>query len=932
MRFKYVFLLWCCVVLLVPAHAVTFTVNKLADTDDGVCDADCSLREAVAVANSTDDEDTIVFAGGLGNEVTSSGRSILLSSNMHIQGPGAGKLTLRRSDGSNPFFYSSFLVNKPMPTITISGLSFRGNGLSTPTAPDNEGGAILNFADMVIRDCIFKNNKARIGGAINNQGKMLIENCTFSENTAFDFGGAIANGLQTTQISEVQIINCTISGNNAPFGGGIFNHSVLSLEHSTITRNVCRSGGSGIDSHPDATTKVSNSIISGNFSDGFIGDVDAFNSQTAFQSEGFNLIGNGTAAPLFNNHDKVGFADPKLAPLADNGGPTPTHALLSVSPAVNAGNPNFVAPPDFDQRGPGFPRVVDNRVDIGAYEAPSFPSVSINDVSLSEGGNTDAVFTISLSKAVNSTVSLNVATANGTAKAPDDYTSTSQTITFAPGETSKTFSVSVKGDLLNETDETFYVLLSSPTNATIGRGRGIGTIVNDDAVPTISIERVIILEGNSGQKVAAFRLTLSAPSGQVVRVNYSTQSLDATPGVDYVEVTSKQVAFNVGSIYAYAPVLINGDEIVEPQEYFNVELSEPQNAFLANSGTQGFIGNDDRYPSLTINDASLTEGNSGTQNVAFTVTLSRPYAETVSVNYATTNGTAVATSDYDMQSGTLTFAAGETTRNISVAVKGDTLAEKNEAFYVLLSGAVNASLSRGRGTATILNDDALPSLSIDDARVVEGNSGQKVALFPLHLSAPAGYKVRVSYATDSNLSARDDDYVPVRGSIVEFNAGSTLAYARVLINGDTLDELDEQFTVSISAQDANIANGVARCTILNDDRPPAISISDMSIEEGNGGARDMVFLVKLSAPSGKTVEVSYATADGTAKSGSDYTSATGTLVLPSGYTTTAVRVPIAGDAIVEPDETLYVLLSNPYNTSIAKARGVGTILNDDASG
>ena len=320
-------------------------------------------------------------------------------------------------------------------------------------------------------------------------------------------------------------------------------------------------------------------------------------------------------------------------------------------------------------------------------------------------GTTDATFTVTLAAPSPSTISINAIPSNGSARSPSDYTSGGARLIFAPGETTKTFTVPVKGDLLNETDETFFVILSSPVNCLVSKGRGVGTILNDDEAPTISIDDVRIGEGNSGQRTAAFRLKLSAPSGQVVRVSYETASGTATPGNDYVQVTPTQVAFTAGNLYAYARVLINGDALNEPDETFYVNLSGAQNATIARTQAQGTILNDDSAPSLTINDVSVSEGNSGTKTLNFTVTLSKPSGQTVTVNYATADGTAKASSDYVAQNGALSFAPSETSKTISIVINGDTTFEGDETLFVFLSGATNASIGRARGVGTITNDD-----------------------------------------------------------------------------------------------------------------------------------------------------------------------------------------------------------------------------------
>ncbi|HEY0075793.1 MAG TPA: Calx-beta domain-containing protein, partial [Abditibacteriaceae bacterium] len=342
------------------------------------------------------------------------------------------------------------------------------------------------------------------------------------------------------------------------------------------------------------------------------------------------------------------------------------------------------------------------------------PTLSVNDVAVTEGSgaNVNATFTVTLSFASPETVTVNAVTANGAALAPGDYTSGGSTLTFAPGQTTKTFSVSVVGDTLDEDAENFFVILSAPSNAALSRGRGVGTINDNDLPPAIGIENLNIGEGNGGQRTAVFRLVLSQASGKAVKVNYATAVGTATAGNDYVAVAPTQVTFNVGQTVTLARVPINGDLLTEPDETFLINLSAPVNATLTDNQATGTILNDDSDPALSIDDVEIIEGNSpqgtpGTKQLTFTVTLSKASGETVSVNFATANGTAQSSSDYTAQNGTLTFAPGSAlTRTVSIIINGDALEENDETLFVFLSNATNANISRARGIGTIINDDS----------------------------------------------------------------------------------------------------------------------------------------------------------------------------------------------------------------------------------
>jgi Calx-beta domain/FG-GAP-like repeat len=238
-----------------------------------------------------------------------------------------------------------------------------------------------------------------------------------------------------------------------------------------------------------------------------------------------------------------------------------------------------------------------NNVSILLNTTPLTRTVSINNVNVTEGnaGTTNAVFAVTLSAASTQIVTVNFATGNGTATAGTDYVATSGTVTFSPGETTKTIVVAINGDTLNETDETFFVNLSNPVNATIANGQGLGTIINDDMLPSISINNVSVAEGNSGTTNATFTVTLSAASGQVVTVSYSTANGTAIAGSDYIA-TSGNLTFNPGESANTFTVLINGDTIVEPNVSFFVNLTSATNASIANGQAVGTVIDDDSPP------------------------------------------------------------------------------------------------------------------------------------------------------------------------------------------------------------------------------------------------------------------------------------------------------------------------------------------------
>lgn len=335
------------------------------------------------------------------------------------------------------------------------------------------------------------------------------------------------------------------------------------------------------------------------------------------------------------------------------------------------------------------------------------PVISVNNKSAAEGdtGSASVAFNVKLSRASSSLVSLRFATADGTARAGSDYASAAGTLYFMPGQTIKTVSVQVAGDLSDEPNETFFLNLSGPAGAVIGDGQGLCTIADDDPLPNLKINNVTVTEGSGASVNASLTVGLSKPSGKTVTVRYATADGSAVAPADYAA-ASGTLTFAPGQVSRTVNVAVKGDLLDEVTEAFRVLLSNPVNATVADGEGACAIVDNDPLPSITISNASVTEPDAGTANALFTVKLSAASGKTVTVKFATADGTAAAGTDYAGRPlTTLTFGPGETTKTIAVEVSGDALAEQNETFFVNLSGVSNATIADAQGLGTILNDD-----------------------------------------------------------------------------------------------------------------------------------------------------------------------------------------------------------------------------------
>jgi hypothetical protein len=304
----------------------------------------------------------------------------------------------------------------------------------------------------------------------------------------------------------------------------------------------------------------------------------------------------------------------------------------------------------------------------------------------------------------------------------------------------------------------------------------------------------------------------------------------------------------------------------------------------------------------------------------------------ITVGYSTADQTATAGADYTAVSGTLTFADGETSKTLLIPVFEDGAVETVERATLTLTADDPETL--GGKSAAVLNifDSSTPlTLSVNRQRFVEGNAGTQNAPVVVKLSAATGRTVTVDFSTSGVSASSGSDFQPTSGTLT-FAPGTTAQTANVTINGDILDEIDETFRLLFSSPtNATVfLNNVV--TIVDDDEPPTISISDVSVTEGNSGFQNAVFNVTLSAPSGKFIQLRYATANGTASVGTDFAALAqfNFLNINPGETSKPVTVQVIGDTTAETDETFFVNLSDAFNATLADAQATGTILDDDS--
>lgn len=336
--------------------------------------------------------------------------------------------------------------------------------------------------------------------------------------------------------------------------------------------------------------------------------------------------------------------------------------------------------------------------------APYNPTVQLSaaNYNVNESAGT-ATVTATLNISTATTITANYATTNGTAVAPGDYATTSGTLTFTPGVTLSTFNVSIVNDAVVESSEGFTVTLSSPSNATLAAPSSATVTISDNDQPSISLSSATydVSEGAGSTPITA---TLNQAAPYTVTVQYATSNGTATAPADYAA-TNGTLTFTPGVTQTAFNVTIANDSTVESSEAFTVTLSNPSNATLAAPASATVTISDNDQPQVQFSTATYL-ANEGDGTALITVTLDQPAIVNVSVQYATSDDTASAGSDYTPISGTLIITAGLTTATFSVPIVNDAQFEAPEALNLALSAPVNAGLGvLSQATLTLSDND-----------------------------------------------------------------------------------------------------------------------------------------------------------------------------------------------------------------------------------
>jgi len=567
--------------------------------------------------------------------------------------------------------------------------------------------------------------------------------------------------------------------------------------------------------------------------------------------------------------------------------------------------------------------------------SPGVPSVSIWDVVVDESAGF-ADFFVYFSRPSATPLTVNYSTADDIATAGQDYTATSGSLSFAPGEVVKTVRVPILNDSLSELDERFQLLLSSPGGAHPASASATATIGRNDgapaALPYISATPIAVSEGAT---TADFVVQLSAPALDVVRVNFATDNISAVynSSADYTYLADTLV-FAVGETTRVVQVPLSDGSLSEATEIFMLDLNTPAGAVVKQRCTQALIFDNDGTsgtPGISVSDVVVDES---TQTANFYLSLDRASVNAVSVDYATEGVSAQAGADFVAAVGSLRFAPGEMVKTVSVRLLDDSLPEVDEVFKLNIGNPQNATVSDASGTALIGRNDtaanSTPQLLVKPLVVGEGDT---LATFVVQLSAPSGNEVRVNYATDNGTAIYNSssDYVYTTGTLI-FAPGETTLTVPVPMSNGTAAEPDEVFWLDLNtAVNASVPVRYTSALVIDNDGQsgtPAFSVRDTVVDES---AQTISFFVTLDRPSSIPVSVSYSTVDATAQAGNDYAATTGLLRFAPGEVAQTVRVQLNNDDLPEADEFFELVLSNPFNATVADGRGSALIGRNDTA-
>lgn len=548
-----------------------------------------------------------------------------------------------------------------------------------------------------------------------------------------------------------------------------------------------------------------------------------------------------------------------------------------------------------------------------------------------------------------------------------DFVASSGTLSFAADEASKTLTIQVNGDLQVEADETFTVTLNNArlqdgTAQMVVDGTADGVIRNDDQGFSVNAEQASVSEGNSGSKTVIYTIVRSGDLSGSATVDYQVTGSNGGDAADTIGgLPTGSLTFAPGQSERTVSFVLRGDTRVEADEAFTLTLSNPSAGILIKPSDSTLVTNDDTNFSISA-PAAQNEGATGeVTEFTFTVTRSGVTTGTGSVQWRLDPATGINATDFQgnqddlgnnagLPSGTVNFAAGQTSQTITIRVRGDSTVESNESLQVSLFNPTGGTIEAGGGTTStqIVNDDASFSIAASATNQAEGNSGERDVVFTVTRSGSLIGTRDMTWTLSGGLNASDLAAGQLSTGTLNFADGQETATVTIRVRGDSSVESDEAVTVTLSNPSANASIGTASATttLTNDDASLSISALSADKGEGNSGYVEFTFTVTRAGYTSQVSTVDWRVdpsvanavnaadffgtqAAGVARDGNGIPY--GTVTFAAGETSKTITLRVAGDSLLESNETLRVLLENasPGN-EIATASADGVVRNDDA--
>ena len=570
-----------------------------------------------------------------------------------------------------------------------------------------------------------------------------------------------------------------------------------------------------------------------------------------------------------------------------------------------------------------------------------------------------ATITVNRESATNLTETVDYTTTQlapgtGHATAGVDYMTTSGTLTFAPNEMSKPIQVPVLDDASYEGDETLTVSLSNPHNVTnpvqvpnLGpNATGATLTIVDDDVPTFAFSQATysVIE-NAGS--ATITVNRSGDTSFPVSVGYSDDGSGTAAGSDY-SLPAGTLNFAAGETSKTFLVTINDNGVNQANRTVGLQLTDAVSGAPVATATLSIVDDDNPSASVQFSDVAYSVGE-GDGTATITATLSKAVGSTTTVHYATSDEAPTATNnpatadttgppvqnDYAPASGTLTFNPGETSKTFTVTIHQDTAIEGDETLDLALSTPTNAILGAPNTAVLTIHDDDLPGSVEFTSLQYNVNEAGGQATVTVHRVGGSSGAASVDYATSNGTAIAGADYTAASGTLSWTDGDSGDKTFNVPVVWDGRGEGPETVNLALSnATGADLgadSTGVLRIADDGASGPTRFSASSYTVDESAGLVT--VTVTRSGGSLGGPVTVDYATGDGTATAGSDYTAASGTLTFGPGEASKSFTVPITNDSVHEDSESFQVALSNVTGgASMGSPSGATvTIADDDAA-